>query len=110
MISYELPALTRLEPHRKSSAVEVDFQFLVVMVLMGRERKRALKLNHLWLTSLLNISKLVMFMQSHRMMLPMIAEKVVRGPKAEEAVGMKQYGRCLIVIWQQRVTNFAGSR
>lgn len=89
--------------------MEVDFQFLVVMVLMERE-KRPLKLNHLWLTSFLNISKLVMFMQSHWMMLPMIAEKVVRGPKAEEAVGTKQYERCLIVIWQQRVTNFAGSR
>ncbi|KAL3498716.1 hypothetical protein ACH5RR_041448 [Cinchona calisaya] len=82
--------------------------------LLWKENKGPLKFK----SSLINFSfktfqsKLVMFMQSHWMMLllPIIAKKGCEGPKAEETVGMKQYQRCLIVIWQQRVTDFAASR
>jgi hypothetical protein len=72
--------------------VEVFIQALVVM-----ERNQGFFLtqsNQLWVTSLLNIPKLVTFMQSHWMiffakkshwmMLPMIVKIVLRGPKAKK--------------------------
>lgn len=55
---------------------------------MGRVQCPSIK-SPLGVTSLLNILKLLRFMQSHRLMFTMIAGKVVRGPKAKgRLVGM----------------------
>lgn len=60
--------------------VEVFFQALVVW---ERDQVFPIK-SSLGVTYLLNIPKLMMFMQSHWLMPPMIARKVLRGPKAKE--------------------------
>ena len=87
---------------------EVEVFFLAVVV-MEREI-RVLPSNHLWVTSLLNIPKLVTSMQSHWVMLPHDCEKgPERTPKQRRPVGMKQHRRCLIVIMQPISTNFSAS-